>query len=105
MKTLSAEGVRRALAPLHTLVSNKYYMDHLYEKVIVGTLFYRSAAFVLDLFDRRVVDGIVNGAALGTRGFATGLRRLQSGQVQAYASVAFVGLLLTVGLVLALNRP
>jgi NADH-quinone oxidoreductase subunit L len=105
VKTLSAESMRRALAPLHTLVSNKYYMDHLYERVIVGTLFYRSAAFVLDLFDRRVVDGIVNGAALSTRGFATGLRRLQSGQVQAYASVAFVGLLLTVGLVLALNRP
>jgi NADH-quinone oxidoreductase subunit L len=105
VKVLSSESVRRAVSPLHTLISNKYYMDHLYERVIVGTLFYRGVAVALDLFDRRVVDGIVNGAAQGTRGAATGLRRLQSGQVQAYGAVAFVGLLLTVGLVLALNRP
>jgi len=101
----SAENVRRALAPLHTLVSNKYYMDHLYERVIVGTLFYRGVAFVLDLFDRWVVDGTVNGAAWGTARAAAGLRRLQSGQVQAYAAVGFAGLLLTLGLVLALNPP
>jgi NADH-quinone oxidoreductase subunit L len=101
----SAEKVQRALAPLHTLVSNKYYMDHLYERVIVGTLFYRGVAFVLDLFDRLVVDGIVNGVAWGTGRAAAGLRRLQSGQVQAYGAVAFVGLLITLGLVLALNPP
>jgi NADH-quinone oxidoreductase subunit L len=105
LQVLSADSVRRALAPLHTLISNKYYMDHLYERVIVGTLFYRGVSVALDLFDRWVVDGIVNGAAWGTRGAAGGLRRLQSGQVQAYGAVAFVGLLLTLGLVLALNRP
>jgi NADH-quinone oxidoreductase subunit L len=102
---LSADNVRRALAPLHTLVSNKYYMDHLYERVIVGTLFYRGVGFLLDLFDRRVVDGIVSGAAWGTGRVAAGLRQLQSGQVQAYAAVGFAGLLLTLGLVLALNPP
>ena len=101
----SAENVRRALSPLHTLVSNKYYMDHLYERVIVGTLFYRGVAFVLDLFDRWVVDGTVNGAAWCTGRAAAGLRQLQSGQVQAYAAVGFAGLLLTLGLVLALNPP
>jgi NADH-quinone oxidoreductase subunit L len=101
----SAENVRRALSPLHTLVSNKYYMDHLYERVIVGTLFYRGVAFVLDLFDRWVVDGTVNGAAWCTGRAAAGLRQLQSGQVQAYAAVAFAGLLITLGLVLALNPP
>ena len=105
VQVFSAEKVQRALAPLHTLVSNKYYMDHLYERVIVGTVFYRGVAFVLDLFDRWVVDGIVNGVAWGTGRAAAGLRRLQSGQVQAYGAVAFVGLLITLGLVLALNPP
>jgi NADH-quinone oxidoreductase subunit L len=105
VRVLSSESVQRAVSPLHTLISNKYYMDHLYERVIVGTLFYRGVAVALDLFDRRVVDGIVNGAAWTTGRAAAGLRRLQSGQVQAYGAVAFVGLLLTVGLVLALNRP
>jgi NADH-quinone oxidoreductase subunit L len=80
-------------------------MDHLYERVIVGTLFYRGVAFVLDQFDRLVVDGTVNGAAWCTGRAAAGLRRLQSGQVQAYAAVGFAGLLLTLGLVLALNPP
>jgi len=105
VQVFSAENVRRALAPLHTLVSNKYYLDHLYERVIVGKVFYGGVAFVLDLFDRRVVDGIVNGAAWSTGRAAAGLRRLQSGQVQAYGAVAFAGLLLTLGLVLALNPP
>ena len=105
VKVFSAENVRRALTPLHTLVSNKYYMDYLYERVIVEKVFYRGVAFVLDRFDRRVVDGIVNGAAWSTGRAAAGLRRLQSGQVQAYGAVAFAGLLLTLGLVLALNPP
>jgi NADH-quinone oxidoreductase subunit L len=105
VQVFSAESVRRALAPLHKLVSNKYYMDYLYERVIVGTVFYRGVGFVLDQFDRLVVDGIVNGAAWGTGRAAAGLRRLQTGQVQAYGAVAFVGLLITLGLVLALNPP
>jgi NADH-quinone oxidoreductase subunit L len=105
LQVFSAENVRRALAPLHKLISNKYYMDDLYEKVIVGTLFYRGVAFVLDQFDRRVVDGIVNGVAWSIARAAGGLRRLQSGQVQAYGAIAFVGLLITLGLVLALNPP
>jgi NADH-quinone oxidoreductase subunit L len=105
VKVFSAEKVRRALAPLHTLVSNKYYMDYLYERVIVGTVFYRGVAFVLDLFDRWVVDGTVNGVAWGTGRAAASLRQLQSGQVQAYGAVAFAGLLITLGLVLALNPP
>ncbi len=101
----SADRVRRALSPLHTLISNKYYMDHLYERVIVGTLLYRGVGFALDMFDRWVVDGIVNGAAWSTGRASAGLRQIQSGQVQAYGVVAFVGLLLTLGLVLAINPP
>jgi NADH-quinone oxidoreductase subunit L len=105
VRVFSAEGAQRSLAPLHKLVSNKYYLDHLYERVIVGTVLYRGVAFVLDLFDRRVVDGIVNGTAWSTGRASAGLRQIQSGQLQAYGVVAFVGLLLTLGLVLALNPP
>lgn len=104
-RVFSAEGAQRSLAPLHRLISNKYYLDHLYERVIVGTVLYRGVGFVLDLFDRRVVDGMVNGAAWGTGRASAGLRQVQSGQLQAYGVVAFVGLLLTLGLVLALNPP
>src|SRR5919202_1422951 len=42
-------------------------------------------------FDQRAVDGAVNGAGLGTRTLARGLRHVQSGQVQWYAAVLFVG--------------
>jgi len=105
VQVLSADRVRQALAPLHTLVSNKYYLDHLYERVIVGTVLYRGVGFALDMFDRWVVDGIVNGAAWSTGRASAGLRQLQSGQLQAYGVIAFVGVLLTLGLVLALNPP
>ncbi len=43
------------------------------------------------IFERRVVDGFVNGVATLTYGCALQLRRIQSGQLQHYALVMIVG--------------
>ncbi len=102
-KVISADKLRRAVAPVHTLVSNKYYMDYLYERVLVAGVLYRGVAFVLDQFDRRVVDGAVNGVARATRAGGAALRLVQSGQLQAYGAVAFTGVLIIVLLILTLN--
>jgi NADH-quinone oxidoreductase subunit L len=102
-KVISADVLRRAVAPVHRVINNKYYMDDLYERVLVSRVFYGGVGFVLNLFDGRVVDGIVNGTARAARLGGAGLRRVQSGQLQAYGAVAFTGLLIIVLLVLTLN--
>jgi NADH-quinone oxidoreductase subunit L len=93
---LSREGPRlrrdlqeRAL-PFVTAVRNKFYVDRIYGAVFVlpGK---RLAAFCADFFDRRIVDGVVNGAAWLVARVAEGVRRVQTGYVRNYAAVFFLG--------------
>jgi len=100
---VSSDVLRRAFGPVHTLVNNKYYMDHLYENVLVRGVLYRGVGRLLDQFDRYVVDGAVNGAAWVTRRGGATLRLAQSGQLQAYAVVALAGLLVMVGMILLID--
>jgi NADH-quinone oxidoreductase subunit L len=105
IKAVSADRLRRAFGPVHTLVEQKYYMDHLYERGLVEGVLYRGIGFTLALFDGRVVDDFFNGVARLMGRFSAGLRWVQSGQLQAYGAVAFAGLLLAVAITLALNPP
>jgi NADH-quinone oxidoreductase subunit L len=99
---------------------NKYYLDDLYENVIVdgtrgavarasywinqnvidgvvnaagrGTVKLGRATY--DVLDQRVVDGAINGIAIET-GLAGGeVRKVQSGRVQRYALILFAGVAL-----------
>jgi NADH-quinone oxidoreductase subunit L len=55
-----AEHLKQRWAGAHTVLSNKYYVDELYNATFVkGTM---ASAFGLWAFDRRVVDGAVNGS-------------------------------------------
>ena len=55
-----AENLKQRWAGAHTVLSNKYYVDELYNATFVkGTM---ASAFGLWAFDRRVVDGAVNGS-------------------------------------------
>jgi NADH-quinone oxidoreductase subunit L len=102
-KVISAESLARRFRPVHRLLENKYYLDVLYEYVIVGVLFYRVLGGALAAFDRFVVDGAVNAVGTTTRQTGAVLRYLQSGQFQAYGAFAFTGLFVATVLVLVLN--
>ena len=78
------------IPPLYTLLERKYFLDDLYEGVFVRAVTGQLAPATY-WFDQRVVDGVVNGAGLGTRRLSRGLRYLQSGQAQWYAAALFVG--------------
>ena len=93
----------RAFRPLHSLLVNKYYMDVLYERVIVGLLFYRVIGGITETLERVLVDGAVNGVGRGARGTANVLRHMQTGQFQTYGALAFGGVAVAAVLVLALN--
>jgi NADH-quinone oxidoreductase subunit L len=89
--------------PVHVLLENKYYADALYERLIVGFLFYRVGGGLLSLIDSIVVDGTVNGVGYTARRGASIVRHVQSGQFQTYGAVAFSGLVFTFIVVLLLS--
>jgi NADH-quinone oxidoreductase subunit L len=80
------------LPPVWTTLQHKYYLDDLYERGLVRAVA-GALAPATYWFDQRLVDGAVNGAGLGTRRLARGLRYVQSGQAQWYAAALFLGVI------------
>ena len=92
----------RMLGPVHTLLSQKYYVDALYENLIVRRSFYRFFAAFAYWLDRRLVDGIVDLVGWFFRNIGSAFARLQTGQVQAYGTAIALGcLLIILGFLLA----
>jgi NADH-quinone oxidoreductase subunit L len=79
-----------SMGPLSTLLRRNYYMDDLYLRGVVKPIQYPIAAAV-NAFDRRVVDGAVNGVGVGTTVLGRFLRYVQTGNVQRYAVFLFAG--------------
>ncbi len=67
-KKISAETWGRRLRPIYNLLWNKYYFDEFYQATFVnGTLW---KARLLAVFDSKIIDGVVNGAAKLTVGLS-----------------------------------
>jgi NADH-quinone oxidoreductase subunit L len=57
-KIIDREKIRTSLRPIHTLLTNKYYMDELAEFIFLrcGYVFIK----MLRWFDNNIIDGLVN---------------------------------------------
>jgi NADH-quinone oxidoreductase subunit L len=86
----AAAAVAERFGPAHRLLYNKYYVDEIYDAIIVQPIKYISTA-VLWRGDMAIVDGMVNGVGHVVRGGSMVLRRLQTGSVRAYAASLFFG--------------
>ena len=76
--------------PVHTLLSQKYYMDVLYENLVVRKGFYKVIAGTTDWIDSNIVDRAVDTIGWFFRNIGTAIGKFQTGQVQTYATgVAF----------------
>ncbi len=89
-----ADSVARALPGLHRTLLNKYWVDELYDAVIVQPVKRVSEVGLWKTIDAGLIDGIVNGAGTAVRGGAALLRLGQTGSVRTYAASVFVGVLL-----------
>jgi NADH-quinone oxidoreductase subunit L len=79
---------------IYTLLLNKYYLDELYGwliKVVILGLSNGAA-----LFDKYVVDGIVNGSAATVKRIGDATRRTETGFLQSYGAAIFGGALIIV---------
>ena len=86
-KAIAAEGIVARFPTVYKILKNKYYIDELYLWIIHHIM--DGLAKVLYFIDIYIVDGIINGIALLTRGSAAALRRTSTGQLQTYAMVFF----------------
>ncbi len=84
-------------AGVHKILVNKYYVDELYDAVVVRPIHALSTAVLWKGFDVRVIDGAVNGAGTVIRAGSGVLRRVQTGSVRAYAMALFAGVVTMLG--------
>jgi len=75
------------------ILQHKWYVDEFYEKIIVRPL-NAFGSFLNDVFEKTVVDGMVNGVGRLVNYSSRQLRLLQSGQVGSYVLLMVVGMLL-----------
>ncbi len=91
----TAERWSRSAGWLYDLLVHKYYVDEAYTEGIVKPL--RALAAVLsETVEERGVNGAVDGLARLVGLAGEGLRRLQTGQVRAYALVMLAGVVAVV---------
>ena len=86
------EGVKQRMLPLHRLLSNKYYIDELYEAVLGRPLVWFSENVLLRGGDRLVLDGTLNGLGALAQRTAGMFSRLQTGSLHVYALFVMVGI-------------
>jgi NADH-quinone oxidoreductase subunit L len=68
---------------LYRLLLNKYYVDELYDFLIMRP-FTAVSRFLAQVFDPEVIDGAVNGIAASARALSSLWRGIQTGNVQHY---------------------
>jgi NADH:ubiquinone oxidoreductase subunit 5 (subunit L)/multisubunit Na+/H+ antiporter MnhA subunit len=114
-RSISYEAMGDRFKEIYTLLFNKYYFDELYMATIINPVYYlmekvfRFDQVVIDgavngagkltlwwswakeRFDTYVIDGAVNGAGYLSLAAGRFLRKTQTGQLQTYALVIFLG--------------
>ena len=82
------------------LFANKFYFDELYAKIIA--IAQDGVAYVTKVLDALIIDGAgVGGAKGAATGAGNAFRRIQSGNLQAYAILFGIGVLVIVFLAMA----
>jgi NADH-quinone oxidoreductase subunit L len=93
----AAASVARSATPIYALLLNKYYIDELYDAVVVRPINKLSTYVLWKGADAALIDGAVNGVGSAVRATSSSMRRLQSGSIRAYAASLFAGVVLILG--------
>jgi NADH-quinone oxidoreductase subunit L len=93
----AAAGLARSFSGVHKLLLNKYYLDEIYDAVIVQPIKQLSTGALWKGVDAGMIDGSVNGVGAAVQGTSASLRRVQTGSVRTYAASLFLGAVLILG--------
>jgi NADH-quinone oxidoreductase subunit L len=92
---VKAEELGQPRTPLRALLLNAYYVDALYDRLVVRPLLALSTVLAR-AFDLGLVDGIVNGVGRAVMGWGSAMRRAQTGYVVNYALTMLAGAVIVV---------
>ncbi len=98
---------RRLAQSLHgpyQLLLNKYYVDELYDLVIVRPTIWLSTRLLWHTVDEGAIDGSVNGVAHTARSLGDHVRQLYSGNTRSYAAWVILGAAVFTSLLLWMVR-
>lgn len=87
----TAASYAQRFPALYRLVENKFYVDEVYQTVLVAPLLMLSRLVLGTLFDGAVVNGSGYVAGASARGLGSLLRRVQSGNIRSYAGWLALG--------------
>jgi len=99
MMPVKAEAIGRPRTWLHALLINAYYVDAIYDRLIVRPL-YALSVVLARVVDLGGIDGIVNGIGRLVMAWGAGLRRVQSGYVVNYALTMLAGAVVVIAFLL-----
>ncbi len=86
-----ADRLVERLSGLYGLLVNKYWIDQVYNAVIVAPLLFASRYLLWGAFDRGLVNGGGTMAAGSVRGLGALVQRVQSGNIRSYAGWLAIG--------------
>jgi NADH-quinone oxidoreductase subunit L len=92
-----ADALAQQFSGVYRLLLNKYYIDEIYNAVIVQPIKQLSTVGLWKAADVGLIDGIVNGVGSSVQGVSSTLRRVQTGSVRTYAASLFFGAALILG--------
>ena len=76
---------------IHKVLWNKYYVDELYDFIIVRPVKWTAVNILVAVTDGKIIEGIVNGIPSRIAAFGEHIRKVQSGNLQHYAIGMCVG--------------
>jgi NADH-quinone oxidoreductase subunit L len=90
-KPLTAAGYAARFPALYRIVENKFYIDEVYQAIIVTPLLMFSRLILGTFVDGGLVNGSGYAAGASARGLGTLVRKVQSGNIRSYAGWLALG--------------
>ena len=94
-----SEKLATSFKGVYTTLLNKYYVDELYNAIIVQPLLWLSRDVFWKTVDVEMIDGTVNGIAHGTSDLGDRVRHTQSGNTRSYAVWVVIGALVILAII------
>jgi NADH-quinone oxidoreductase subunit L len=98
--SINAAALSQRYAGLYAFLKEKWRWDELYDRVFVQPA-KSLAIFLWRVIDVEIIDGAVNGLAVGIGALSQRLRHVQTGLVANYALAIALGMVVMVGVYLA----
>ena len=101
-RAISPRGIAELLGPLYKLAANRWYLDEIYDVLIVRPL-YGLSMFLWRFVDAEVIDGTVNGVGSLVSYTSEQWRKAQTGLVANYVFAIALGTVVIVGVFMLLG--